>query len=275
MLSRNDSPIPSTWRSIPTVAASTAVFTATPVPPMPTWAIRPAWISKPGWWPGQRRRGPARGTEPAGLQAVAHQYRLGHRRLPAHRARMAPDARPAGTDAGNPASAHHRHEERPGRARPGPAGRTGPPQRSCRHMSVTTLDAAMARSLEPRAAAPGAGWRRCAALPTPACRWACWWRPSFRSSTTSPWSTSWRPPRRLARDTPATRSCACPGRGQDLVRGLAARPFPGSRPARPASHRRPAQRRRNDPNFGSRMRGTGIWADLLRQRFPWPRTRWA
>jgi len=25
--------------------------------------------------------------------------------------------------------------------------------------------------------------------------------------------------------------------------------------------------RRNDPNFGSRMRGTGIWADLLRQRF--------
>jgi hypothetical protein len=25
--------------------------------------------------------------------------------------------------------------------------------------------------------------------------------------------------------------------------------------------------RRNDPNFGTRMRGTGVWADLLRQRF--------
>ncbi len=25
--------------------------------------------------------------------------------------------------------------------------------------------------------------------------------------------------------------------------------------------------KRNDPHFGSRMRGTGIWADLLRQRF--------
>ena len=25
--------------------------------------------------------------------------------------------------------------------------------------------------------------------------------------------------------------------------------------------------KRNDPRFGSRMRGTGIWADLLRQRF--------
>ena len=105
----------------------------------------------------------------------------------------------------------------------------------------------MARSLEPRAAAPGAGWRRCAALPTPACRWACWWRPSFRSSTTSPWSTSWRPPRRLARIAP------CPGRSRPCSRTGCTPIFPDR--AQRVLHRIEDLRsgRRNDPNFGSRM----------------------
>ena len=109
------------------------------------------------------------------------------------------------------------------------------------YMSVTTLDAAMARSLEPRAAAP---WRRLEAV---------------RSLTDAgvpvgvlvapiiPFINDESMEHILEAAKAAGAHYASYGPapalgGQDLVRGLAARPFPGSRPARPASHRRPAQR---------------------------------
>ena len=143
------------------------------------------------------------------------------------------------------------------------------------YMSVTTLDAAMARSLEPRAAAP---WRRLEAV---------------RSLTDAgvPVGVLVAPIIPFINDESmehileAAKAAGAhyasytvlrlPWEVKTLFEDWLHAHFPDR--AQRVLHRIEDLRsgRRNDPNFGSRMRGTGIWADLLRQRFPWPRASWA
>ncbi len=61
-------------------------------------------------------------------------------------------------------------------------------------ISITTLDATWRAPWSRGPRRRGAGSRRCASWPRPACPWACWWRPSSPSSMTNPWSRSSRPP---------------------------------------------------------------------------------
>ena len=135
------------------------------------------------------------------------------------------------------------------------------------YMSVTTLDAAMARSLEPRAAAP---WRRLEAV---------------RSLTDAgvPVGVLVAPIIPFINDESmehileAAKAAGAhyasytvlrlPWEVKTLFEDWLHAHFPDR--AQRVLHRIEDLRsgRRNDPNFGSRMRGTGIWADLLRQRF--------
>ena len=133
-------------------------------------------------------------------------------------------------------------------------------------MSVTTLDAAMARSLEPRAAP----WRRLEAV---------------RSLTDAgvPVGVLVAPIIPFINDESmehileAAKAAGAhyasytvlrlPWEVKTLFEDWLHAHFPDR--AQRVLHRIEDLRsgRRNDPNFGSRMRGTGIWADLLRQRF--------
>ncbi|WP_129528538.1 PA0069 family radical SAM protein [Achromobacter agilis] len=135
------------------------------------------------------------------------------------------------------------------------------------YMSITTLDAGMARTLEPRAAAP---WRRLEAV---------------RSLTDAgvpvgvlvapiiPFINDESMEHILQASKAAGAHYASytvlrlPWEVKTLFEDWLNVHFPDR--AQRVLHRVEDLRngRRNDSNFGSRMRGTGIWADLLRQRF--------
>lgn len=135
------------------------------------------------------------------------------------------------------------------------------------YMSITTLDAGMARTMEPRAAAP---WRRLEAV---------------RSLTDAgvpvgvlvapviPFINDESMEHILQESKAAGAHYASytvvrlPWEVKTLFEDWLNAHFPDR--AQRVLHRIEDLRngRRNDPNFGSRMRGTGIWADLLRQRF--------
>ncbi len=135
------------------------------------------------------------------------------------------------------------------------------------YVSVTTLDADMARSLEPRASAP---WRRLQAVRTLAL-------------AKVPVGVLVAPVIPFINDESMEsilREAA--GAGADYANYIVLRlpwevkavfeewlfaHFPDR--AQRVLHRIEDLRngRRNDPAFGSRMRGSGLWADLLRQRF--------
>ncbi len=135
------------------------------------------------------------------------------------------------------------------------------------YMSITTLDAGMARTLEPRAAAP---WRRLEAV---------------RSLTDAgvpvgvlvapviPFINDDSMEHILQESKAAGAHYASytvlrlPWEVKTLFEDWLNAHFPDR--AQRVLHRIEDLRngRRNDPNFGSRMRGTGVWADLLRQRF--------
>jgi len=135
------------------------------------------------------------------------------------------------------------------------------------YISITTLDAGMARTLEPRAAAP---WRRLEAV---------------RSLTDAgvpvgvlvapviPFINDQSMEHILQEAKAAGAHYASytvlrlPWEVKTLFEDWLNAHYPDR--AQRVLHRIEDLRngRRNDPNFGSRMRGTGIWADLLRQRF--------
>ncbi|WP_371683115.1 PA0069 family radical SAM protein [Achromobacter sp. B7] len=135
------------------------------------------------------------------------------------------------------------------------------------YISITTLDAGMARTLEPRAAAP---WRRLEAV---------------RSLTDAgvpvgvlvapviPFINDESMEHILHESKAAGAHYASytvvrlPWEVKTLFEDWLNAHYPDR--AQRVLHRIEDLRngRRNDPNFGSRMRGTGIWADLLRQRF--------
>lgn len=135
------------------------------------------------------------------------------------------------------------------------------------YMSITSLDAGMARTLEPRAAAP---WRRLEAVRTlteagvPV---------GVLVAPVIPFINDESMEHILQESKAAGAHYASytvlrlPWEVKTLFEDWLNTHFPDR--AQRVLHRIEDLRngRRNDPNFGSRMRGTGIWADLLRQRF--------
>jgi DNA repair photolyase len=135
------------------------------------------------------------------------------------------------------------------------------------YISITTLDPAMARVLEPRASAP---WRRIQAI-------------SALAQAQVPTGVLVAPvipfinDESLERILQTTAAAGARYGGYALIRlpwevravfeSWLGVHFPDR--AQRVLHRIEDMRsgRRNDATFGTRMRGTGVWADLLRQRF--------
>lgn len=135
------------------------------------------------------------------------------------------------------------------------------------YMSITTLDAGMARTLEPRAAAP---WRRLEAVRNLT---AAGVPVGVLVAPVIPFINDDAMEHILQESKAAGAHYASytvirlPWEVKTLFEDWLNAHYPDR--AQRVLHRIEDLRngRRNDPNFGSRMRGTGIWADLLRQRF--------
>ncbi|WP_424626371.1 PA0069 family radical SAM protein [Achromobacter marplatensis] len=135
------------------------------------------------------------------------------------------------------------------------------------YMSITSLDAGMARTLEPRAAAP---WRR---LETVRTLTEAGVPVGVLVAPVIPFINDESMEHILQESKAAGAHYASytvlrlPWEVKTLFEDWLNAHFPDR--AQRVLHRIEDLRngRRNDPNFGSRMRGTGIWADLLRQRF--------
>lgn len=135
------------------------------------------------------------------------------------------------------------------------------------YMSITTLDADMARTLEPRAAAP---WRRLEAVRNLT---AAGVPVGVLVAPVIPFINDDAMEHILQESKAAGAHYASytvirlPWEVKILFEDWLNAHYPDR--AQRVLHRIEDLRngRRNDPNFGSRMRGTGIWADLLRQRF--------
>lgn len=135
------------------------------------------------------------------------------------------------------------------------------------YMSITSLDAGMARTLEPRAAAP---WRR---LETVRTLTDAGVPVGVLVAPVIPFINDESMEHILQESKAAGAHYASytvlrlPWEVKTLFEDWLNAHFPER--AQRVLHRIEDLRngRRNDPNFGSRMRGTGIWADLLRQRF--------
>ncbi|CAB3672212.1 PA0069 family radical SAM protein [Achromobacter pestifer] len=135
------------------------------------------------------------------------------------------------------------------------------------YMSITSLDAGMARTLEPRAAAP---WRR---LETVRSLTDAGVPVGVLVAPVIPFINDESMEHILQESKAAGAHYASytvlrlPWEVKTLFEDWLNAHFPDR--AQRVLHRIEDLRngRRNDPNFGSRKRGTGIWADLLRQRF--------
>ncbi|CAM4145299.1 PA0069 family radical SAM protein [Bordetella muralis] len=135
------------------------------------------------------------------------------------------------------------------------------------YISVTTLDTEMARTLEPRASAP---WRRIQAIRTltnagvPVGVLVAPIIPFINDESLE----------RILQDARQAGACYAsytvlrlPWEVKAVFQEWLEAHFPDR--AQRVLHRIEDMRngRRNDPQFGTRMRGTGLWANLLRQRF--------
>lgn len=135
------------------------------------------------------------------------------------------------------------------------------------YVSVTTLDAGMARTLEPRAAAP---WRRLEAIRTltqAGVPVGVLVAPVIPFINDESMEHILQEARGAGANYASYTVLRLPWEVKTLFEDWLNAHFPDR--AQRVLHRIEDMRngRRNDPNFGSRMRGTGVWADLLRQRF--------
>ncbi|WP_082308446.1 PA0069 family radical SAM protein [Achromobacter sp. DMS1] len=135
------------------------------------------------------------------------------------------------------------------------------------YMSITTLDADMARTLEPRASAP---WRRLEAvrrLAQAGVPVGVLVAPIIPFINDESLEHILQQARAAGAHYASYTVLRLPWEVKTLFEDWLLAHFPDR--AQRVLHRVEDLRngRRNDPNFGSRMRGTGIWADLLRQRF--------
>ncbi|AUZ18064.1 PA0069 family radical SAM protein [Achromobacter xylosoxidans] len=135
------------------------------------------------------------------------------------------------------------------------------------YMSITTLDADMARTLEPRAAAP---WRRLEAvrnLTSAGVPVGVLVAPVIPFINDDAMEHILQESKAAGAHYASYTVIRLPWEVKTLFEDWLNAHYPDR--AQRVLHRIEDLRngRRNDPNFGSRMRGTGIWADLLRQRF--------
>lgn len=135
------------------------------------------------------------------------------------------------------------------------------------YVSITTLDGALARILEPRAAAPDRRLRTIAALA------AAGVPAGVSVSPVIPFINEPELERVLAAaaQAGATRAFSIvlrlPWEVNPLFQDWLAQHFPDRAARVMARVREMRGGRDNDPRFGSRMRGEGVWAELLAQRF--------
>lgn len=135
------------------------------------------------------------------------------------------------------------------------------------YMSITTLDSAMSRTLEPRASAP---WRRIQTVRTLA---RAGIPVSVNVAPVIPFINDDALEQILEQSAAAGARSASytvvrlPWEVKDVFEAWLHTHFPDR--AQRVLHRIEDMRsgRLNDPDFGTRMRGTGIWADLIKQRF--------
>ena len=135
------------------------------------------------------------------------------------------------------------------------------------YISITTLDAGMARTLEPRAAAP---WRRLEAvrsLTDAGVPVGVLVAPVIPFINDESMEHILQEAKAAGTHYASYTVLRLPWEVKTLFEDWLNAHYPDR--AQRVLHRIEDLRngRRNDPNFGSRMRGTGIWADLLRQRF--------
>lgn len=135
------------------------------------------------------------------------------------------------------------------------------------YVSITTLDAGMARTLEPRAAAP---WRRLEAvrsLTDAGVPVGVLVAPVIPFINDDSMEHILQEAKAAGAHYASYTVLRLPWEVKTLFEDWLNAHYPDR--AQRVLHRIEDLRsgRRNDPNFGSRMRGTGIWADLLRQRF--------
>jgi hypothetical protein len=92
------------------------------------------------------------------------------------------------------------------------------------------------------------------------------WLRSFHSSRSRTWSGYWRPCAKPARSTRTTSCCNCRGKCARCLKNGCRR----ISQIGPSAYRVCEMRDGNDydAGFATRMRGTGVWADLMRQRPP-------
>ena len=135
------------------------------------------------------------------------------------------------------------------------------------YMSITTLDSAMSRTLEPRASAP---WRRIQTVRTLA---RAGIPVSVNVAPVIPFINDDALEQILEQAAAAGARSASytvvrlPWEVKDVFEAWLRTHFPDR--AQRVLHRIEDMRngRLNDPEFGTRMRGTGVWADLIKQRF--------
>ncbi|KRB13205.1 PA0069 family radical SAM protein [Achromobacter sp. Root170] len=135
------------------------------------------------------------------------------------------------------------------------------------YISITTLDAGMARTLEPRAAAP---WRRLEAvrsLTDAGVPVGVLVAPVIPFINDESMEHILQEAKAAGAHYASYTVLRLPWEVKTLFEDWLNAHYPDR--AQRVLHRIEDLRngRRNDPNFGSRMHGTGIWADLLRQRF--------
>lgn len=135
------------------------------------------------------------------------------------------------------------------------------------YISITTLDAGMARTLEPRAAAP---WRRLEAvrsLTDAGVPVGVLVAPVIPFINDESMEHILQEAKAAGAHYASYTVLRLPWEVKTLFEDWLNAHYPDR--AQRVLHRIEDLRngRRNDPHFGSRMRGTGIWADLLRQRF--------
>jgi DNA repair photolyase len=165
-------------------------------------------------------------------------------------------------------SAHHRHQVGAHRARYRPAGADGDeePGQGLR-LGDHARPQARAHAGAARGEPVAPGWMRFARWQRRASPAASWSRRSFRRSPTRRWKRCWRP----ARPRGATMAGWILLRLPNEVRPLFKEWLAAHQPQR-AEHvisiiRQSRGGRENDPNFGSRMTGSGNFVELIDKRF--------
>ena len=135
------------------------------------------------------------------------------------------------------------------------------------YVSITTLDAEIARTLEPRAAAPH---RRLAAvreLAAAGITTGVMVAPIIPALTDHEIEPILAAAAARVPPAPATSWSACRYEVKDLLAAWLDAHFPGRAAHVLSLIRQCRDGRLNDPEFGSRMRGAGPFAELIRQRF--------